>query len=218
MASPKLIAVEGPIGVGKTSLVKSLSEVFTARAILEQPSGNPFLKNFYQDRKRYAFQTQIFFLVSRFQQLSEITSRELFKQVTICDYVFQKDLLFAKLNLDEDDFAIYFKVYRELVDRIRLPDLVVYLRANTDVLLKRIRNRNADFEKNFPGEYLEELVKSYDDFFFNYRETPLLVVNTTNIDFVKNPEDLNMLVKEIATARGGIKHYNPISAKQFEGA
>ncbi|MEK6792177.1 MAG: deoxynucleoside kinase [Deltaproteobacteria bacterium] len=210
---PRYIAIEGPIGVGKSSLADLLAKELAGHTLIEEALANPFLPSFYADMKKYAFQTQLFFLLSRYQQQKDMLQQELFNATVVSDYLFAKDRIFAYLNLDENELGLYEQVYRLLDTRIPKPDLVIYLQASTQVLLERIGLRNMDYEKQIKEEYLEKLVDSYNRYFFYYNETPLLVVNTTDIDFVNNKDDLSGLVREIRTLRGGAQHYLPIASK-----
>ncbi len=212
MQKARYIAVEGPIGVGKTSLTEFLAEEMSGRTLLEEVDTNPFLSNFYSDIKKYAFQTQLFFLLSRYQQQLELNQCDLFNTNVISDYLFAKDRIFAYLNLDENELGLYEQVYRLLDARIPKPDLVIYLQASSEVLLERIRKRNKDYERNISEEYLNRLVDAYNKYFFYYSDTPLLVVNTTEIDFVNNPSDLSNLVREIKSIKGGTQHYIPLGS------
>jgi deoxyadenosine/deoxycytidine kinase len=214
MIDNRYIAIEGPIGVGKTSLSEKLSECFNAELILEKSNNNPFLKNFYLDKDRYSFQTQTFFLLNRYSQLLELAQRSLFHNGTICDYVFQKDMLFASLNLNKDEFSLYENFYNLLKPKIPAPDLVIFLQSGTDVLMNRIRKRSRDFEKNITFDYLEQVNRAYNNFFFHYLESPLLVINTADIDFVEDKKALDDLVQKIYHHRSGIKYYVPAGVKQ----
>lgn len=211
MENARYIAVEGPIGVGKTSLAGLLVKEFNGRHILEDVDSNPFIRTFYKDRKKFAFQTQLFFLLSRYQQQRDLSQHGLFNQVTITDYIFAKDRIFASLNLDENEFSLYEQVYKLLDARLARPDLVIFLQARTDILIERIKRRNKEYEKGIEETYLEELCDAYNNFFFYYTETPLLVVNTSDIDFVNSPNDLSNLVKEIRSIRGVVHHYIPVA-------
>lgn len=205
------IAIEGPIGVGKTTLAELLAREFNGRAILEEVDGNPFLKDFYRDRKRYAFQTQLFFLLSRYQQQIGLRQQDLFSGAVITDYLFAKDRVFAYINLDENELVLYEQVFRLLDTRIPKPDLVIFLQARSDVLIERIKRRGKDYESSMDEDYLVRLVDAYNRYFFYYTDTPLLVVNTSDIDFVDHPEDMSNLVKEIRSLKGGTQYYIPIS-------
>ncbi|MDH4226523.1 MAG: deoxynucleoside kinase [Deltaproteobacteria bacterium] len=213
MNKARYIALEGPIGVGKTSFAELLAKELGGRAMLEGVDDNPFLKQFYGDRKKYAFQTQLFFLLSRYQQQKEIAQADLFKSSVVSDYLFSKDRIFAYLNLDEHELSLYEQVYRLLDASLPKPDMVIYMQASTEVLIERIAKRNKDYEQGISEEYLERLVDAYNKYFFYYTDTPLLVVNTTEIDFVENPRDLSNLIKEIKSMKGGTQHYIPLGSK-----
>jgi deoxyadenosine/deoxycytidine kinase len=205
----KNIVIEGPIGVGKTSLVNLLAKKFAARRVLEAAEDNPFLQHFYGDTKRYAFQTQLFFLLSRYRQQMELAQQDLFEQSVVCDYLFDRDKIFAYLNLDDNELALYEQIYTVLKPRVVVPEVVIYLQASTDVLMERIKRRGRDYEKNISRQYVEELNQAYNYFFFHYSETPLLVINTSVIDFVKNPADLDDLAHQIRNAKKGTEYYTP---------
>ncbi len=205
----RYVVVEGPIGVGKSSLTERLTKRFGGRAVYEVVEENPFLASFYSDRAKYAFQTQLFFLLSRFKQQQELFQDELFQQVLVSDYLFAKDRIFATATLDQNEMALYERIYENLGPRVRKPDLVVYLRARIDVLLGRIKKRGREFERRFDAEYLEELCHTYNDFFFHYEETPLLVVDTSEIDFVENDEDFEEILREAARMKRGTVHFQP---------
>ena len=208
MEKARYIAVEGPIGVGKTTLATALAERMGGRLVLEVVEENPFLASFYQDRRKHALQTQLFFLLSRFQQQQELFQQDLFSQVTVADYLFAKDRIFASLTLDPNELALYERVWQALGGRVVRPDLVVFLQARPDVLQARIRKRGRDFERHLDPEYLDALARAYADFFFHWEETPLLVVNTSDID-LGDEADLESLIREIRRHRKGRLHYNP---------
>ena len=210
----RYIVVEGPIGVGKSSLTNLLSQRFSARKVMEVVEENPFLSNFYTDRQKYAFQTQIFFLLSRFRQQQEFFQQDLFSAVTISDYLFAKDRIFACLTLDPNELALYDRVYDALGPRVPQPDLVIFLQCRLEVLLQRIKRRGRDYERHFDSDYLEALSRSYNDFFFHYSDTPLLVINTSDIDYVNNEADLDDLVQVIRKHRAGTQHYIPLDSKR----
>ena len=212
MESFRYIVIEGPIGVGKTSLAKRLSAHFKAKCILESPEENPFLHKFYRDRKKYAFQTQLFFLLNRYQQQREMRQIDLFNQITITDYLFAKDRIFAYLNLDENELALYERVFSLLDGRIPTPDLVIFLQAKPETLLARIRARDIKYERDIDIEYLRALSQAYNTFFFHYEESPLLVVDTSGIDFVTREEDLENLIREIRSTRRGTWYYKPLGS------
>jgi deoxyadenosine/deoxycytidine kinase len=203
------IAVEGVIGVGKTSFAKMLAEGLKAELVAEEVFENPFLVDYYKSPKRYAFSCQLFFLLSRFQQQQQLTSRDLFSQRIVSDYVFAKDYLFAQVNLSERELALYQKIAPILARDVPKPDLVIYLQASTPVLLERIKKRNYSFEKSIDFDYIEMLNKAYDYFFFNYTDTPLLVVKTDLIDFVNNPGHFDDLIEQIKKPISGKKYYSP---------
>ncbi len=193
----RYLAVEGPIGVGKTSLAQMLAEDFGGRLILEEAAENPFLGSFYDNPQQYAFQAQIFFLLSRYRQQTGLKQQDLFKHVTVCDYIFAKDRIFAGLNLSEDEMDLYHNVYQLLDARLPKPDLVIFLQADSDVLMSRIKKRGLDYERSLEAAYIRDLAQAYSQFFFQYNETPLLVVNSSGIDFVKNKKDYEILKKEL---------------------
>lgn len=201
------------MGVGKTTLAKFLAGRLRARTVLEEAEDNPFLKQFYGDPRRFAFQTQMFFLLSRYQQQLELKQEDLFQRTTVCDYVFQKDRIFAGLTLNEPELALYERVYRLLDPRVPVPDLVVYLQARPQVLLDRIRARNRVWERAVKLSYLEEVVRGYNDYFFHYRKSPLLVINTSDIDFVEHEAHLEAVLGAIRRMGKGVQHFNPADAK-----
>jgi deoxyguanosine kinase len=207
--SPNYIAVEGVIGVGKTSFAKMLADRIDAQLVAEEVFENPFLVDFYKNRKRFALSCQLFFLISRFQQQQQLMVRDLFAQRIVADYIFAKDSLFAQINLSERELALYEKIAPVLARDIPRPDLVIYLQARTEVLLDRIRKRDYSFEKAIDFEYIDGLNKAYDYFFFHYTDTPLLVVKTDEIDFVNNPEHFDDLIVQISKPVPGKKYYVP---------
>lgn len=210
----KYIVTEGPIGVGKTSLTSLIAEELGARLILERAEDNPFLADFYRDPARYRFQTQMFFLLSRFSQQQELAQPDLFTRITMSDYLFDKDRIFAYLNLDENELTLYEQFYRILEPKIMRPDLVIFLQADTDTLLKRIKMRARPFEKELNHEYIAAVNEAYNQFFFRYADTPLLVINTSDIDFVHRREDLDDLLKQILDMKQGTQYYVPVSGKK----
>ena len=209
MDQARYIAIEGPIGVGKTSLAGRLAEVIGASVLREVTEENPFLANFYADSDRYAFQTQLFFLLSRYRQQLDLIQLDLFHGGIVSDYIFAKDRIFAYANLDADEIVLYEEIYSLLRTRIPSPDLVVFLQAGTDVLIDRIQNRRRDFERSIKPEYLELINEAYNRYFFRYSETPLLIVNTDSMDFVHREEDFDHLVREIVTLKQGTHIYVP---------
>ena len=213
MSNPRYIVVEGPIGVGKTSLSELLAERLQARKLLEGPEENPFLSQFYTDMRRYAFQTQLYFLLNRFRQQQELVQFDLFKQSLVSDYLFAKDKIFAYLTLDDNELALYERLHPLLEMRVQKPDLVLYLQASTEVLMRRIQMRARAYERELDRTYLEDVNAAYNHFFFHYSVTPLLVVNTNDIDFVKHKEDFEDLVKQVETVRAGTHYYVPLGSR-----
>ena len=213
MSKAKYIVVEGPIGVGKTSLAKILANEFQARTIFERIEDNPFLPKFYQSRETYAFQTQTFFLLNRYQQQIELAQHDLFNQNAIADYLFAKDQIFATLTLSAEELNLYQQIYGLLNTRVAKPDMVVYLQARPEVLYKRVKKRDKKYERSVTFDYLTEVAQAYNQFFFHYDETPLLVVNTSEIDFVASSKDLADLIKEINNMGSGTQHYIPLGSR-----
>lgn len=207
----RYIVVDGPIGVGKTSLASLLAEELGGRLILERAEDNPFLPEFYRDPDRFRFQTQTFFLLSRFAQQEEMLQPDLFDRIIVSDYLFEKDRIFAYLNLDEHELALYEQIYRLLEPKIARPDLVIFLQANAETLLRRIKQRGRDFEKDVDHGYIAAVNEAYNQFFFRYTDTPLLVINTSDIDYVHRRADLDDLLKQILTMRQGTQYYVPKS-------
>ncbi len=208
------IVIEGSLGVGKTSLAAMLAEKISGQTLLERTEENPFLVKFYQNPKKYRFQTQIFFLLHRYQQASEIRQIGLFKRSIISDYLFDKDRVFARANLDDNEFWLYDQLFRLLKQRISPPDLVIFLQATTDVLMKRIRKRDKEYERSISYRYLEEINQSLNEFFFHYSDSPLLVINASKIDFVNVPEDFEDLVKQIKRIKSGTQYYVPMGSEE----
>ncbi len=208
----KYIAIEGVIGAGKTSLAKKIKQLLDARLILEQFQENPFLESFYSDRKRYAFQTQMFFLINRFKQQEELNQEHLFENYIISDYVFDKDRIFAYLNLSKEELKLYESIFPLLARSLRKPDLVIFLQSSVDRLMANIKNRGRKIERNLTRSYIEELSEAYNNFFFLYNKTPLLIVNSTEIDFVNSEEDFKELFTQIFRKdRGFIEYFKPES-------
>jgi deoxyadenosine/deoxycytidine kinase len=203
------IAVEGPIGVGKTSLARLLAAEFKGRLVLEEVEDNPFLARFYEDADKYALPVQLYFLLTRYNQQRALSQQDLFTQTTVSDYLFAKDRIFAAQNLAPDELALYDNVYRLLDERMAKPDLVVFMAARIDVLAERLRKRNREFERDISMDYLERISAAYRDFFFYYDEAPLLVVETSEIDFVADSNDLRDLIREIERAGQGTQHFIP---------
>jgi deoxyadenosine/deoxycytidine kinase len=213
MAKGKYIAVEGPIGVGKTSLARILAAEFQARTVFEQVEENPFLPKFYKARETYAFQNQTFFLLNRYHQQLELSQLDLFNHNTVADYLFAKDSIFAALTLSSEELKLYQQIYALLTARVPNPDLVVYLQARPEVLYRRVKKRDKSYERGLTFEYLAEVAQAYNRFFFNYAATPLLVVNTSDIDFVASSKQLADLIKEINSMGSGTQHYIPLGSK-----
>ncbi|HKQ19390.1 MAG TPA: deoxynucleoside kinase [Candidatus Eisenbacteria bacterium] len=205
----RYIAIEGVIGVGKTSLARLLAERLNARLLLEEPESNPFLEDFYKDPRRYAFQTQMFFLVSRYQELKEMRQPDLFHDAVVSDYLFQKDRIFANINLSDRELRLYDKVAPLLEQEIPAPDLVVYLQSSPEVIRSRIQQRGRHYEKSMDPNYTATLAEAYNYFFFHYREAPLLVVNTNEMNFVDRRADLEELVARIESHREGVAYLSP---------
>ena len=203
------VAVEGPIGIGKTTVVDRLAERLEARKALEDWSTNPFLGPFYDGSPGAAFQTELFFLLSRYRQQQDLVQRQLFQQTTLVDYVFEKSRLFAYLNLDDSELLIYDKLYSLLSESVPRPDLIVYLQAPTEVLLKRVKARGRPEENQLSPEYLAEVNRAYNHYFFHYTATPLLVVNTEGVDFARSEEDVADLLKQIRAMGKGTQYYVP---------
>jgi deoxyguanosine kinase len=212
--APRYIVVEGPIGVGKTSLVERLAERLNGRTLLEVADDNPFLPNFYRDRKRCAFQAQLWFLLNRFRQQQELAQGDLFEQTLVADYLFAKDKIFAYLNLEDHELALYERVHSLLEVRVPTPDLIIFLQADTETLLHRIGVRGKHYEREIERKYLDGLNAAYTHFFFHYSASPLLVVNTSDIDFVNRPEDFEDLVKATLEARAGTRYYVPRGSRK----
>lgn len=207
--APRFIAVEGPIGVGKTSLTKRLAETFNYELLLENAEENPFLDRFYQNPRQHALATQLFFLFQRAQKIAESRQSDLFEPVRVSDFLIDKDRLFAELNLEKDEYDLYHKVYRHLVIDAPKPDLVIYLQAPTEVLLQRIQKRGIPSEQMIESEYLNQLNRAYTEFFHYYSDSKLLIVNSAEIDLVANDEDYEQLVTYILSLPNGTHYFNP---------
>ena len=203
------IAVEGVIGAGKTSLAKLVAEKVNGKLLLEQSESNPYLEDFYRDPQRYAFQAQLFFLVSRYRQLLNLPQQDLFHSYLIADYIFAKDKIFAFMNLEKRDLILYDRVATLMEQELPKPDLVIYLQSSSELLITNIKKRNKKYEKHMSFEYIKRLNEAYNDFFFRYTESPLLVINTSEIDFVQNDDDLNDLLKQVLNPPSGMKYYIP---------
>jgi deoxyguanosine kinase len=205
----RYVAIEGVIGVGKTSLARLLAERFRARLVLEEPEANPFLADFYKDPRRYAFQTHMFFLVSRYKDLRERVHPDLFHEGIVADYLFQKDRIFANLNLSDRELMLYDAIAPQLESEIPAPDLVVYLQASPERIVERIQQRGRTYEKLMDPKYTATLAEAYNYFFFHFRDAPLLVVNTDEMNFVDRTNDLEDLISRIVSHREGVAYVNP---------
>ncbi len=206
---PRFIAVEGPIGVGKTSLTRRLADTFNYEVLLEKAEENPFLDRFYQSPRQHALSTQLFFLFQRTQQMQELRQNDLFEPVRVADFLIDKDRLFAELNLDADEYELYLKVFGHLTIDSPKPDLVIYLQAPTDVLLQRIQKRGIASEQLIERSYLDNLNAAYTEFFHYYDRSRLLIVNSADLDLVENDDDYNRLVDYILALPSGTHYFNP---------
>ncbi len=206
----RYIAIEGVIGAGKTTLAKILADRIKSELVLEQFEINPFLEKFYKDRKRYAFQTQIFFLLNRYQQQQSLNQTNLFSEYLVSDYIFEKDKIFAYLNLEGEELKLYENVAVQLERNVVKPDLVIYIQASVDRLIENIRKRNREMERNMPRSYIEQLADAYNHFFFMYKSTPLLIVNATDMDFLNGEHDINELMNLIFRKdRALVEYFSP---------
>jgi len=204
------IAIEGVIGVGKTTLANMLGETLSANVVLEKFEENPFLKDFYRDPDRYAFQTQIFFLLTRYKQQRELFQADLFHRFLVTDYIFEKDKIFAYLNLQDEELKLYETLISSIEHSIPTPDIVVYLQSSVPRLMANIRKRARSYEAELSEQYIKDLNEAYNYFFFRYKATPLLIVNSAEIDFVNNRDQYEDLVREIfRTNRAAVEYYNP---------
>lgn len=204
----RYVVIEGPIGVGKTSLTKRMAEHLGAEALLEEPDANPFLPKFYRDMRRHAFSTQMFFLFQRVAQLSDLKQRELFEKLTISDFLLEKDPLFARLTLTDEEFSLYQRIYQHLAPQAPTPDLVIYLQAPVEALISRVNRRGNDYERNISEEYLRRLAESYTEYFYRYENSPLLIVNSSRLNFVDRSDDFELLLQRINAMRGGREFFN----------
>jgi deoxyguanosine kinase len=212
--NPGYVVVEGPIGVGKTSLAMRLADVFGAKPLLERPEENPFLERFYQARKHFALPTQLFFLFQRARQIEQLKQGDMFSNGHVADFLLDKDKLFARVNLDDDELRLYEQVYTQMSLDLPVPDLVIYLQAPVDVLHERLRRRGVEYERTIERAYLQTLVEAYTQFFHHYTAAPLLVVNAERINIVENDADFQMLLSHIRKSRRGRHFLNPLAANQ----
>ena len=212
MKSAYHVVIEGSIGVGKTSLAHLLAERLDAKLILEEFEENPFLPEFYRDPERYGFQTQLFFLLSRYRQQLDLQQTDLFYKCIISDYMFAKDRLFASINLNDKEISLYDTVASLLEKNILYPNLVIFLQSDTERLMANIRKRGREYEKQMDWKYIDVLNQVYNEYFFRYDKSPLMIINTNDIDFVNNEEDLDEVLKFIRTPVQGVKYYNPVKS------
>lgn len=204
----RYIVVEGPIGVGKTSLAKRLAEYSEAQTLLEKPQENPFLSRFYDDTARYALPTQLFFLFQRINEVRDLAQMDMFRSRTISDYLFEKDALFARLTLSDDEYKLYQSIYQGLAPQALAPDLVIYLQASTESLIERVRRRGYRYERAISDEYLTRLSDGYGEFFHHYEAAPVLIVNSEHLNFVDNANDFQLLLDRIGRMRGQREYFN----------
>lgn len=206
------LAIDGPIGVGKTTLVDMLTRRFEGVKVLEDAT-NPFLDKFYKDRPGAAFQTQLYYLLSRFKQQQEIIQRELFRRLVVADYPFEKDRIFAYLNLSDDELLIYDKLYSLLEGQAPTPDIVLYLVADVETCMSRVRKRQRAYEKRMSEDYLAELIDAYNHYYHHYQRSPLLVVDTRHLNFPQRPEDFEELISQLKKPIKGTQYYVPLGSR-----
>nr|WP_024930681.1 deoxynucleoside kinase [Methylophilus sp. OH31] len=203
------VVIEGPIGSGKTTLARMLADQFSVELLSEKAEANPFLTRFYQDAQRYALPTQLFFLFQRSRQIEDMAQRDMFGQPTVSDFFLEKDPLFARLNLDDEEYSLYHQIYQHLQLKAPKPDLVVYLQTPVDALMDRIEERNISYEQDMPREYISRLAEAYSEFFHGYDASPLLIVNNEKLNIIKDPEAFNLLIERIGQIKSSREYFNP---------
>jgi deoxyguanosine kinase len=203
------VVIEGPIGSGKTTLARMLADKFSVELLSEKAEANPFLTRFYQDAQRYALPTQLFFLFQRSRQIEDMAQRDMFGQPTVSDFFLEKDPLFARLNLDDEEYSLYHQIYQHLQLKAPKPDLVVYLQTPVDALMDRIEERNISYEQDMPREYIARLAEAYSEFFHGYDASPLLIVNNEKLNIIKDPEALDLLIERISQIKSSREYFNP---------
>ncbi|MBK8523215.1 MAG: deoxynucleoside kinase [Betaproteobacteria bacterium] len=208
LESARHVVVEGPIGVGKTSLARRLASHLDAQPVLEQPELNPFLARFYQDQSRHALPTQLFFLFQRMDQLRDLAQPDFFGRTVVCDYLLEKDPLFAQLTLSDDEYELYREIYERISPQAPTPDLVIYLQARPETLIARVRKRGIDMERRISDDYLTRLAERYSRFFYNYNAAPVMVVNSENLNFADRDDDFRLLLERIEAMRGQRGYFN----------
>ncbi len=203
------IVIEGPIGCGKTTLARLLSEKFNVQLLSEKAEENPFLPRFYQDAQRYALPTQLFFLFQRSRQIADMNQRDMFSAPTVADFFLEKDPLFARLNLDDEEYTLYHQIYTHLQLKSPKPDLIIYLQTPVDELAERIEERNISYEQEIPHEYIERLADAYSEFFHSYDASPLLIVNNEKLNITTDEAALNLLIDRISQIKSSREYFNP---------
>jgi deoxyguanosine kinase len=203
------VVIEGPIGSGKTTLARMLADKFSVELLSEKAEANPFLTRFYQDAQRYALPTQLFFLFQRSRQIDDMVQRDMFGQPTVSDFFLEKDPLFARLNLDDEEYSLYHQIYQHLQLKAPKPDLVVYLQTPVDALIGRIEERNISYEQDMPREYIARLAEAYSEFFHGYDASPLLIVNNEKLNIIKDPEAFDLLIERINQITSSREYFNP---------
>lgn len=203
------VVIEGPIGSGKTTLARMLADKFSVELLSEKAEANPFLTRFYQDAQRYSLPTQLFFLFQRSRQIEDMAQRDMFGQPTVSDFFLEKDPLFARLNLDDEEYSLYHQIYQHLQLKAPKPDLVVYLQTPVDALMDRIEERNISYEQDMPREYIARLAEAYSEFFHAYDASPLLIVNNEKLNIIKDPEAFDLLIERIGQIKSSREYFNP---------